>query len=317
MPSPPATLPTTTARVAVVGASGFVGGAVATALVARGHQVLPIRAPRLAPAAPKDLAGAVDARQDAVSELATRLEDCDAMVNAAGLSTSGSGDLAGMLAANAVLPAVIAGAAERAAVTRVVHVSSGAAQGAAPVLDATPRLRPFSPYSYSKAVGEQLVLAAGRHTVVYRPAGVQGAERPATRRLVQAARSPAALVAGDGDGNSPQALVENIADAAAFLATTELPVPRIVHHPSEGITVSELLELLGGRPRHVPRPLAIAAVRTLQHAGRLLPPLTARRRRLEVMWFGQRQAPSWLATAGWSPVAGRAGWQALGAALAS
>ncbi len=309
----PSTLP---ARAVVIGATGFVGGAVVSALRARGAAVTEVRAPRLSPVGPRDVEGALVGAGAAVADHASRQAGADVVVNAAGRSEAGSSDLDGLLAANALFAGVVAQAARAAGVPRLVHVSSGAVQGDAPVLDSTGRVRPFSAYSYSKAVGEQLVLRHHPGAVVYRPAGVQGSQRAVSRKLVAVARSPLALVAGDGDGNSPQALIENVADAAAFLALTDQVPPAIFHHPSEGVSVGELLELLGGRgPRALPTWFALAVVRGLKAAGRLAPSLAARRRRFEVMWFGQEQAPSWLTEAGWTPVLGPDGWRALGKAL--
>lgn len=304
------------ARVAVVGASGFVGGAVVDALERRGAQAGGIRAPRLAPTQPREVDAALAEAGDVVKALAQRFHGADAVVNAAGNSQAGSGDLPGLLAANAVLPGVIAMAAREAGVPRVVHISSGAVQGDAPVLDSSAHLRPFSAYSYSKALGEQTALGHHDGAILYRPAGVQGEQRAVSRKLVRVARSPLAVIAGDGAGNSPQALIDNVADAVAFLALTRESTPSVVHHPSEGLSVGELLELLGGAPpRRLPEWGARAVIQGLAAAGRVAPSLSARRRRLEVMWFGQEQAPSWLSDAGWRAVTGRDAWRALGHAL--
>ena len=303
-------------RVVVVGATGFVGRAVVAALVRRGAAVTIIRAPRLAPVEPHSLQAALLAAAATVESLADEIRDHDVVINAAGRSQAGSGDLSGLLAANALLPGVIALATAKASVPRFVHFSSGAVQGDAEQLDSSPRLKPFSPYSYSKAVGEQMVLRLHPRAVVYRPAGVQGIARPASRNLVQAASSWLATTPGNGSGNSPQALVENVADAAAFLALTAQSPPPIVHHPTEGLSVGELLELLGGgAPRSIPECAARNTVRAVKRAETLSPGLAARRRRLEVMWFGQEQAASWLTTAGWTPAVGKSGWRALGDAL--
>lgn len=311
-PPPAAAAP----RAAVVGASGFVGGTVVRSLAARGAILTSLRAPRFPPVAPGEVEHALAAADDVVAAVADQLRGHDVVVNAAGRSEAGSGDVDGLLAANAVLPGVVARAARHARVPRFVHISSGAVQGGTRELDSSGRVRPFSAYSYSKAIGEQAALRHHPGTVVYRPAGVQGADRPVSRKLVQLAGSRLAMVAGAGQGNSPQALAENVADAAAFLALTEQVPPAIVHHPSEGVSVGELLELLGGRPpRRLPAWLGRGVVIVLHAAGHVVPSLAARRRRLEVMWFGQAQAPSWLNEAGWTPVAGTEGWWILGEAL--
>lgn len=287
------------------------------ALRARGVDVVEVHAPRLPPVDSREVDQRLESADEVVAALAATFDGVDVVVNAAGRSDAGSSDLPGMLAANALLAGVAARAAHSAGVPRLLHISSGAVQGDVPSLDSSPQVRPFSPYSYSKAVGERLALEHHPAAVVYRPAGVQGAERAVSRKLVAVARSPLALVAGRGQGNSPQALIANVADAAAFLALTDHTPPTIVHHPSEGLGVGELLHLLGGRrPRRVPRWSARAVVDGLRLAGRVLPGLAARRRRLEVMWFGQEQAPSWLTETGWVPVVGPDGWSELGRTLA-
>lgn len=275
-----------------------------------------LHAPRQAPTGPHDVEEALAASESTIEALAEVLRGADVVINAAGRSDAGSGDVAGLCAANALLPGVLARASRLAGVRRLVHISSGAVQGDVDELDASPRLRPFSPYSCSKALGEQLVLRHHPGAVVYRPAGVQGVTRQATGRLVHAASSWVATTPASGGGNSPQALVQNVADAAAFLALTPYAPPPIVHHPSEGLAVAELLELLSGKaPRRIPGWLARGVVRSVMTAENLVPTLAARRRRLEVTWFGQGQAPSWLTEVGWEPVVGKDGWRALGEAL--
>lgn len=135
--------------------------------------------------------------------------------------------------------------------------------------------------------------------------------------MARLARSPLSSVARPGSSPSPQALLDNVADAIAFLATTGMQPPPIVAHPSEGLTAANLLELLGGRvPREIPRPLARGAVALLTMVGRAVPYVGANARRVEMLWFGQSQATSWLSEAGWEPPLGHDAWLALGRRLA-
>ena len=305
------------ARLAVVGASGFVGSAVVDSLLARGHEVIPVKSPRVrtSAATAQEVYVCADEHAGAVDRMSNEMLRCTAVVNAGGLATAaaaGGTDLAG---ANALMPELVSRAAGQAGASRLVHVSSAAVQGRTRVLDETQRVSPFSPYSASKALGEMTL--TGRHggipVVVYRPTSVHGPGRPATRGLAKLARSPFSSVAGPGNSPTPQVLIHNVADACAFLATTDLTPPTVVLHPWEGITTRTLLELLGaGRsPRHLPASAARVAVELAFRASRAAPSLHGHCRRVELLWFGQAQDGSWLERAGWRPPGESRAWEEL------
>lgn len=300
-------------RVIVVGASGFVGRNVTEALHDAGHDVVPVRAPRLAPVAPSDL-HSYSAPPTLRHELEEHFAGADSIVNAAGDPDASSRDLARLCAVNALLPGVLASiAADCSQRPRFVHVSSAVVQGRAKVLDSSVRVDPFSPYAQSKILGEDAVrrnLPVGH--VIYRPSSVHDPSRRVTRTVARLAGSPLRSIAGGQTRPSPQAHITNVASAVAFLATTEREVPGTVIHPWEGLTTLSLMQLLGGRdPRVVPETYARLIVATLAQAGRLAEPLAANARRIEMMWFGQRQDQSWLSSAGWSPPVGAEGWKQL------
>ena len=133
-------------RIALLGASGFVGSAVREALgdqTGDGVEVVPVVAPRLRSASRT----ATDLHTEArgVPELTTltaALAGCDVVVNAAGNPDASSLDEDALYGANALLPAVLLLAAESAGVRRVVHVSSAVVQNDKPVLDDSEDLRP-------------------------------------------------------------------------------------------------------------------------------------------------------------------------------
>lgn len=292
--------------VGVIGGSGFVGTAVLKALRSRGVTAIALSAPRLGEPLSRE------AREATVVELVDDISEVVAVVNAAGVAESTGSEMQLMRGANAILPGVVAEAVRREGI-RLIHVSSGAVQGQRPELDSTTDVAPFSPYSQSKAEGEAAVLASGAKAVVYRPPGVHGVDRSVTQTLARLARSPISSVAGDGRQGSANALIANVADAVAHLATTPSSPPVIVHHPSEGVTTATLLRALGGRePRHLSPLLARSLLAPARFLGRVHPPLMAHARRLEMLWFGQRQAPSWLHEDGWVPAQGLEEWIRMG-----
>lgn len=295
-------------RIAVLGSSGFVGSHTVSALRARGHSPAPIPTPRLTSRRQGD---------EAITYIAQRLMSlqCDAVINAAGIPDSTS-DSAQLELANGFLPGLAAVAA-KAANCRLVHVSSAAVQGRRYVLDSSREWDATSPYAASKVRGEQAVLHQGTRCVIYRPPGVHGPGRAVTQQVARLAQSPLAIVAAPGTRNSPQALVQNVADAIAFLATTDISTPGIVHHPSEGLTTATLMRYLGGKePLTIPRSTAHVVVQTSMYAARLHASLVGHSRRLEVLLLGQAQDTSWLTTAGWTPPLGLDAWNGIREKLA-
>jgi UDP-glucose 4-epimerase len=297
--------------VAVIGASGFVGSRVCEALRARGSEVREIRAPRVR-ASGRDRAALLreaDCLPEVTAELVEALWGVDAVVNAAGLAAATSGACETLYGANALLPGLVSRASRQVG-ARCVHVSSAAVQGRRAVLDESPETAPFSPYSSSKALGEALALCLPG-SVVFRPTSVHGHERQITRTLCRYAASRFAMVAAPGDHPTPQVHVTNVADAIAYVALTDEQPPAIVLQPDEGFTTGELLRLLGGRsPSLVPRRLARRVVALLFLSGRLSGRMAGVARRLEMLWFGQRQAQGWL-QGRWAPVVTREGWRTL------
>ena len=311
-------LDSTKRTVAVLGASGFLGQAIVAELRGRGAHVRAVTAPRLRVSPERLERGPSCVDERAVEELSGRLDVADVIVNAAGMADSGGADTDGLFGANALLPLMAARAGARASGRRLVHISSIAVQGDGD-LDESPRAQPFSPYSRSRAAGEQLLLAdAGIQTVIFRPTSVHGAGRAVTRTLVRLARSPLSCVAGTGNAPTPQVLVTDVAAAVAELALRPDPVPRIALQPANGMTTGLLLRLLGGcEPRRVPERFARTAMRGLRSFGSRSPMLTAHARRMEMMLFGRRQVPGWLAEQGCVPPLVPQAWQRLAADIAA
>lgn len=299
------------ATVAVIGASGFIGSAVHSALVNRGAHVVSVKAPRLNLAG-RDLgasraAMAAPQTMDAVEQLRSLLAQCDVVVNAAGVAhATGSGDA--MYGANALLAGVVAAATPPEA--RLIHVSSAGVQGRRRVLDETRAVRPFSSYTTSKALGESLVLALRSDAVVYRPTSVHGLTRNVTASLVRVLRSRAASVAS-GRRPTPQVLLQNVGDATAFLALVDEDPPSVVLHPWEGMTTQDLFRVLDGRrPLVIPASLARGLLTIGYAVGQLSSAASGIVRRVEILWLGQEQTSSWL-EGRWTAPVGEEGWRQI------
>lgn len=303
-------------RVALIGASGFVGGAALRELERLGVTVVPIVAPRLRTAARSlaDLAALAE-RHPARGSLSDLMIGCTVVINAAGMPDATSRDGDTLFGANALLPMLIVHAAHSAGCSRVVHVSSAVVQGDKLVLDSSSDRRPFSTYSASKSLAEEILEEwsdqEGPEVVIYRPPSVHAPGRRITNALARIARSPVSSVAAPGTAPSAQALLPNVASALCYVALAASP-PRIVHHPWEGQTVEGLLRHLGGRdPKRVPAWAAKIMERVFSAICRVLPPLAPHARRLQLLWFGQEQAPSWLTQVGWVPPNGSGAWRDL------
>jgi UDP-glucose 4-epimerase len=298
-------------RVALIGASGFLGAAVHRALHNQGAQVVTIRAPRLTTAArskrqvqaelhSSDLLGVV-------ARLRNELCECDVVINAAGVAdATASGDA--LYGANALLPGAIAKATPRFA--RLVHVSSAGVQGRRLILDETEEVAPFSPYTASKALGEAVTRSVRSDAVVYRPTSVHGDSRAVTAAMLRVLRSKAASVAS-GDRPTPQILAANVGDAAAFIALSADEPPAVVLHPWEGLTTHSLFALLDGRrPLVIPVRLARGVLSAAHFVGQFSGAIAGVVRRVEMLWFGQRQGSSWLDDR-WQPPVGLEGWREI------
>lgn len=302
--------------IAVFGATGFVGSAVMRSL-AGVADVHAFTSPRLAWTQGTPLLETLPSVDVSVIErLADELIDVDVVINCAGDPNASSMNLDELLAANALMPLYLLRACERAGVRRFIQVSSAVVQGDLAILDSSCYVRPFSPYSHSKAFAEQWLLVARAENadlVIYRPPSVHAPGRGVTRKVASIARSPLRSVSGDGSGPSPQALLSNVADAIAFLALSPENPPEIVHHPWEGVTCVSLIENLGGRePHHLPKSLVQSVLRIARGWESLIPKVAPYRRRMEMMWLGQQVAPSWLTAAGWQPrLTGPNAWRAL------
>jgi len=290
-------------RWAVVGASGFIGRAIADDLRGRGLEVVSVPAPRvrLDPASVDGSGVASVAMLDpSVTSLSSRLAGVDVVVNAAGLATPDAPASAELYGANALLPAIIGSAARAAGVPRLVHLSSAAVQGRRAVLDETSETAPFSPYSRSKALGESALLSmaaeygpgAGTDLIIVRATSVQGPGRGTTDSLRRIARSPLASVAAPGNQPTVVSSLPGLVTFVRRVGTCSSPLPPILLQPWEGLSTSEVIRLAGGRePWLLPGWLCTMVLGVGRLIGHGIPEVAGLVRRVELMWHGQRQAP--------------------------
>jgi nucleoside-diphosphate-sugar epimerase len=144
-------------RIAVTGATGFVGGHLLPHLLEAGHELSALtRKPQADRAGITWFNGALD--DDAA--LAKLCAGCDAVIHVAGVV---SADLAGFDAGNRLGTLAIAHAAEVAGATRFVHISSLAAR--------EPQL---SMYGASKRAAEDVVIASALDWRIVRPTAIYG-----------------------------------------------------------------------------------------------------------------------------------------------
>ncbi|MHC5558131.1 NAD-dependent epimerase/dehydratase family protein [Kocuria sp. U4B] len=291
---------------AVLGATGFLGSATVARLQADGQRVVPVSAPRLASGAHTvhHLLQQAGRLESVLDYLAESFAGADVVVNAAGLGAPDQTHEESLIGANALLPVLVALAARRTSVRRIVHLSSATVQGDVDVLDETPAVRPFSPYSFSKALGESGLLklrrdwAAERDApaiTVLRATSVQASGRRTTARLVRFASSPLSSVAGDGTAPTPVTSVHALAEFVSRVGRHTGELPPVVLQPWEGATTGSILRDAG---RREPRRLPVLLCRLAVDSGYGLSALAGHRwhgavRRLEVTWFGQRQVPGW------------------------
>ncbi len=289
----------------VLGASGFIGSRLADTLTGLGYTVRAVGAPRLSSTAADPGALADEARNHpALAALTAGCSGADVVVLAAGAATPDAAASDELTGANALLPAVVALAADRAGVRRVLQLSSAAVQGRTPILDETRTTAPFSPYSRSKALGEAVLLGLApdlaAEVVIIRATSVQGGGRRTTVALRRIARSPLASVAGRGSDPSPVSSVAGLSRFVAAVGAHPGPVPPVVLQPWAGLSTAEVLRLAGGRePRQLPVRLCRAVIRlgyavSARGRGRL----DGSVRRVEAMWFGQQVDDGWARSVG-------------------
>ncbi len=269
-------------KVALTGATGFVGGHLARALAARGDAVTAIvRSPAKADGLRALGCRLVEGELTDASARQSLLSGADVLYHVAG--RIGAPSLDAFRAVNRDLAALVAKDAAAAGVSRVLLVSTLAVTGPAPrgrSLDERSGPGPVTDYGRSKQEGEEAVRATGVPLTIVRPPAVYGPGDRAFLTLFKlgAGRGIFPLL---GDGRQELSLVfaEDLARALIAAATSPATLGGTYHAAHDEVIVQrDLGEMLGralGRPLRfvrLPGPL----VRGLLHAGTLAAGVTGR-----------------------------------------
>ena len=253
-------------KIALTGATGFVGGAVLQRLLRREHEVAvlvrdPARAGRL-----RDLGGVRIVAGELGDDAALRslVEGTDAAIHLVGIIVEKG--LQTFRRVHVDGTRALVAAARAAGVRRFVQMS---ALGARPDAAATA-------YHRTKAEGEELVRQSGLSHVIYRPSLVAGPGNVPLQTIIDLVRlAPVVPVIGDGRYRMQPVWLGDVAEAftvaaerADLAGTFDLAGPDALtwHEMLDGIELA-----LGVRRRRVGVPLGV--VRLGARAGMVLPDL--------------------------------------------
>lgn len=246
-------------RVAVLGASGFVGSAVAADLQLHGMDVVPLARRH------DDCSAGVDLG-DASVAWAEVLKASDVVINAAGKAHDlrrADAELAAMYwSANAAGPARAAEGAADIGARRFIHLSTIKVLGNAPFdgrrFRESDPLRPSGVYAESKAAGERLVHEAldqtGTEGVIVRLPLVFGVPFKGNLAVLERAISKGVpLPLGDlSIGKRTYVLMPELVKLVRRLVTEPGRLPPILHTRSEpDLSAAEVAQMVGevvGRP---------------------------------------------------------------------
>lgn len=247
-------------KVAVTGAKGFIGAAVAARLRDDGHRVVEIDLPEV---------DVTDAHATTAA-----LAGCDLAVHTAAI-VDPDGDMAEFVRVNVGGTRNVLDAAARNGVGRVVHLASVAVWGYEfdrDLPEDSPPRTVGNPYIDTKAASERL--AIGRGATVVRPGDVYGPRSdPWVLRPLRALQGGMFLLPGRGEGIVTPVYVDDLVDC----------VVRALTHPDAAgtaftcwdgvpVTAREFFahhaRWTGRKVRTAPRPLVAAAAAAGKLAGR-------------------------------------------------
>ncbi len=291
-------------KVAVTGATGFVGGALARALLAQGHEVVALARPtsRREPLAHLDITWVIGDVVDRGS-LRGLFDGVDWLIHAAGmLGQAGVPESAYMQLHEQGTNNVLS-EAETASVSRILYVSSPGVLGPISGLsaDETAPLAPSNPYERSKAAAEQLTLVhvkAGLPVIIARPEFIYGPGDVHVLGLFQAVRDGKFFYIDGGKHVCHPTFIDD-AVSGMLLALAKGAVGDIYHLTGpEPVTFRELAETiaaeLGVKPPwlNMPKVVALAGAAGLEMMGKVMGkrPLLSR---TGVAFFSEDRCFSW------------------------
>ncbi|HEU4876739.1 MAG TPA: NAD-dependent epimerase/dehydratase family protein [Sphingomicrobium sp.] len=200
-------------KLALTGATGFVGAHLLDLALAEGHEVRALTR-RAQPA--RDGVTWIDGALDRHDALAALVAGADAVIHVAGVINAA--DAAGFEAGNVTGTAFLLDAAEAAGVARFVHVSSLAAR--------EPQL---SLYGASKARSEALVKASPLSTAIVRPPAVYGPGDRETLELFKMAKRGLVVLPPQG-----RLSLIHVDDLAALLLALAASAANLLVEPDDG-----------------------------------------------------------------------------------
>lgn len=268
-------------KVALTGATGFVGGHLARALVARGDAVTAlVRSPAKAEALRALGCRLVEGELTDAAARRTLVTGAELVYHVAG--RIGAPSLDEFRRVNRDLAALVARDAAEASVSRLLLVSSLAVTGPAPrgrSLDERSGPGPVTDYGRSKQEGEEAVRATGVPLTIVRPPAVYGPGDRAFLTLFKLAGRGVFPLLGDGRQELSLVFAEDLARALITAATSRATLGGTYHAAHAEVVaqraLGETLARLVGRPLRFVR-LPGPVVRGLLHTGRLVARVTGR-----------------------------------------
>jgi nucleoside-diphosphate-sugar epimerase len=269
-------------KIAITGATGFLGRTLVAMAAARGHDVT---ATARGITGPADFGGKIrfaPADLNDAAVLRSAIADCEIIVHTAALSAAW-GHPADFERVNVTGTCNVVNAASAAPARRLVHVSSTslyfAFRDRFAIAEQAPLPSPVNAYAATKRRAEEEAQRFAGEVFIARPRGIFGPGDPhlLPRLLKAASRGPLPLLRG-GLAVADITYVETIADA--LLAMAEAPAQHAgVYNIAQGEPIAirdladRLLEGVGQRARWRPVPvgLALAGARLLEAGARLDP----------------------------------------------